>query len=253
MASVICIAGLDPTGHAGLSVDIRALESLDVVCHPVASALTVQNSKNFLEIQPVPVDLVTKQLDAILDVESPGAVKLGVLGSVELALMLSDYFGSGKIPVITDPVFRSTTGFNMVDDTILETYLHDIIPISAIVTPNADEARAITGLEVDAPEDAVSACQNIFDLGPGSVLLKGGHFKKSVGTDVFFDSEGSHLLQGKQFSIKVRGTGCAYSSLIAGHISAGSSMLQSFKKAKTEMNAAISRSASQETSILRFK
>jgi hydroxymethylpyrimidine/phosphomethylpyrimidine kinase len=179
-------------------------------------------------------------------------VKLGMLGSHELAHVLAGYFSSVRIPIITDPVFMTSTGASVVDDELMDAYIHEIFPISSLVTPNALETERITGLKVDGPETAKEACKIFMDKGPGSVLVKGGHFRNSIGTDVFCDQSGCQLITGKHFEVKVRGTGCTYSSLIAGNVGTGMEVLDAIRKAKEDMERALSQAKMNRSSYLTF-
>ncbi len=252
MPSVLCIAGLDPSGYSGLSADFRALQFLGVHCLPIASTLTVQNSKAFTEHLPAPAEFIVRQLDTVLECETPGAIKLGMLGSHELAKILAEYLSDIRIPIITDPIFMTSTGASVIDDEIMDAYIHDIFPVSHMVTPNAPEAEILTGLKADDPEMAEDVCNIIMDSGPGAVLLKGGHFKVSIGTDVFCDSSGCQIIPGKHIDVKVRGTGCAYSSLIAGNLSIGMDTLDAVRKAKLDMTLALSQAKVDGSPYLRF-
>jgi len=131
MASVLCIAGLDPSGHAGLSADIRALEFLGVRSLPVACVLTVQNSASFIEFQPVSPDIIKKQIAAVLEDEKPGAAKLGMLGSAELVHCIVDALSKAEIPIIVDPVLSSSTGHSLVDEELLDAYKQVVFPASS--------------------------------------------------------------------------------------------------------------------------
>ena len=232
MASVLCIAGLDPSGHAGLSADIRALEFLGVKPLPIASVLTVQNSKSFSEFQPVPIDIIKKQITAILEDEKPDAAKLGILGTAEIASYVSEVLSEAGIPFVTDPVLSSSTGYSLADEELIDSYKHDVFPAASLVTPNSHEASVITGIDVTDPESAKIACQHIFDMGPKAVLVKGGHFKNGRGTDILYDGSEFYELKGQEINGEIRGTGCTLSSLIAGYIALGLKTPEAVKKAK---------------------
>lgn len=239
MQSVLCIAGLDPSGHSGLSADTRALSFLGVRCMPVASALTVQNLNSFSEFQPVPVETISKQLKAIFKEREPDAIKIGMLGSSEIAILIADLIDGSGIPSVIDPVFSSSTGFSFINNELLDIYLHDLIPVCSIVTPNAHEVSSLTGLNVNNPESAGQACRFLMNMGARSVLVKGGHFTESVGTDIFCDTTGIYILKGREVKIKTRGTGCTYSALIAGFLAKDMDMLEAIKGAKKNMAKAM--------------
>ncbi|MDD4308443.1 MAG: bifunctional hydroxymethylpyrimidine kinase/phosphomethylpyrimidine kinase [Thermoplasmata archaeon] len=241
MPSVLCIAGLDPSGYAGLSADLRALAYLDLHAQPVVSTLTVQNLHSFSEFQPVPPDLIAKQLKTIMEERNPDAIKVGVLGSAEIARIVADFMDGCGIPSVVDPVFASTTGFSFIDDEIAEIYIHDILSVCSLVTPNAHEASILSGINVTDPETAKVAAGLILDMGARGVLIKGGHFKSQVGTDIFCDSDGIRMLPSPVIEHKSRGTGCTYSALIAGHLSRGFNLWDSVRTAKDDISRVLDR------------
>lgn len=241
MPSVLCIAGLDPSGYAGLSADLRALAYLDVHAQPVISSLTVQNLHSFSEFQPVPPELITKQLKTIMEDRKPDAIKIGVLGSAEIARIVADFLDGCGAPSVVDPVFASTTGFSFIDDEIAEIYVHDILPVSSLVTPNAHEASILSGISVTDPDTAKEAAKVILDMGAHGVLIKGGHFTSQVGTDIFCDSDGLQMLPSPVVEHKSRGTGCTYSALIAGHLSRGLPLRNSVRMAKDDISRVLDR------------
>jgi len=245
MASVLCIAGLDPSGHAGLSADIRALEFLGVKPLPVASVLTVQNFKSFSEFQPVHLDIIEKQIHAILEDEKPGTAKLGIIGSAEILHSIVIILSEAKIPIITDPVLGTSTGYSLVDEELMKAYKQVLFPAASLVTPNAHEASIITGIEVTDPESAKTACQHIFDMGPKAVLVKGGHLSSGRGTDILYDGSEFYELEGQEINGEVRGTGCTLSSLIAGYIAIGLETLEAVKKAKNDLTRVLKMSSQQ--------
>jgi len=214
---------------------MRALSFLGVRTMPVASTLTVQNLNSFSEFQPVPTEIISKQLNAIFEERKPDAIKIGMMGSAEIARLVADFIDGCGIPSVIDPVFASSTGFSFVDKELLEIYMNDLIPVASIVTPNANEASILTDLKVNDPESASQACELIMNMGAGSVLVKGGHFTRSVGTDIFCNSTGTHTLKGKEIKNKKRGTGCTYSALIAGFLAKDLEMLDAVKRAKLDM------------------
>lgn len=239
MPSVLCISGLDPSGHSGLSADIRALDFMGIACLPVASVLTVQDSGSFTELQEVPAGLLARQVRAVCGGSPPEAAKVGMLGSADQVRQVAELLADIEVPAIVDPVFASSSGFRVLDGEMLDAYRHDLIPVSALVTPNAPEAGEIAGMDVRDLGSAEEACRRILDLGPGAVLVKGGHLADGKGTDVLADAGGMRRLGGGAVPGDVRGTGCAYSALIAGHAASGMGMSEAAMASKRIMARAI--------------
>ena len=214
---------------------MRALNFLDVGCFPVVSALTVQNSGRFAALEAVSAELMERQIDAALDEKTPGSVKVGLLANAEQIEMLARKLGNFLL--VVDPVMRSSTGFDIVDDDMLAAYKNTLFPKATLVTPNAYEASELAGSDVTDIESAKRACLAIAELGSRAVLVKGGHFDSEKGTDVLYLDGDFHLLAGAEQETELRGTGCTYSSLIAGYMATGHELLQSAEQAKTHMNS----------------
>ncbi len=252
MTSVLCIAGLDPSGHAGLSADIRALEFLGVKPLPIASVLTVQNLKSFSEFQPVRLDIIKKQINAILEDEKPGTAKLGILGTAEIASTVAEMLQDAEIPIITDPVLGTSTGYSLADEELMNAYIQDVFSAAYLVTPNSHEASIISGIDVVDPKSARNACQIIFDMGPKAVLVKGGHFQTGRGTDILFDGSEFYEFNGQEVTGEFRGTGCTLSSLIAGYTALGLKVHEAVEKAKDDF-VRVLEAASQQCNDITFK
>jgi len=235
MRSVLCVAGLDPAGHSGLSADMRALAFLGIRVMPVAATLTVQNIDSFIGIHPVDGNLLKSQIEKILEEARPDAVKVGMLGDAHTVGLIAKIVGDMGVPIVTDPVFASSTGFSLLGGSMLDAYKYVLVPVSTLVTPNAYEASALADLDVTGPEAAGKACEAIMGLGAKAVLVKGGHFTDSPGTDVFRDSEGMRLFAGQHAAQRTRGTGCTYSALIAGYLASGLGMRKAVERAKNDM------------------
>jgi hydroxymethylpyrimidine/phosphomethylpyrimidine kinase len=252
MPSVMCVAGLDPSGLSGLSTDIRALDSIGVRCLPVASVLTVQNSRLFSEIQEVPSGLLARQIEAIREKGRPASAKVGLLGSAEQVSWLSESLSGNDIPVVVDTVFSSSTGFGVLDEEMLDSYIHDLLPAATLVTPNAAEAGVLCGLKVADLAGAEEAARMILDMGPAAVLVKGGHLERGRGTDILVDRKGVEIVAGSPVNGDFRGTGCAYSALIAGHLALGSGVRGAVLASKRAMAEALHHSSGISAERLEF-
>ena len=236
MHYVLCVSGLDPSGGAGLSADFRALQSLEVGCLPVLSASTVQNSKEFVRLQPMDARLVEDQILAALEEMRPGCAKLGLAGSADIARTVAGIMEEQDIRLVVDPILRTSTGHDLAGGTLLETYRDHVLPRAFLVTPNAFEATALTGIEATDIETAKLACGRLKDMGAENVLVKGGHFQSSKGRDVFYDGTDFTELEGERIEGNARGTGCSFAALISGYIAMGLECPEAVRRAKIDMN-----------------
>jgi hydroxymethylpyrimidine kinase/phosphomethylpyrimidine kinase len=235
MATVLCAGGLDPSGGAGLSADIKALAFLNVDCLPVASALTAQNSKKFYSLEPVSPKSFEKALDSAIEEAKPDAFKSGLLGSVENVKLLASFIKKRKAPFVLDPVFKSSTGHSFADKNIIDAYKRLLFPLATVVTPNADEASALTGRRIATREDACDTIKAISNLGPKAVIIKGGHFTREKGSDIMYFGKKLYVYKMSEYPSAPRGTGCTYASLIAGYLALGLKVPDAVGRSKVDM------------------
>ncbi len=217
--AVLSFAGLDPTGGAGLQADIEALASMGAHGCPVATALTVQDTRTVHRIMPVPLTDIVEQARAVLEDISVAAVKVGLLGSVGAAeavhSILSDY---PDLPVVVDPVLASGDGTPLADADLVEALRVLVLPLATVATPNSLEARRL------APEaDSLEACaQEILDLGTRFVLVTGAHEPGEAVSNVLY---GNHRLLERYDWARLphdyHGSGCTLSAAIAGLLAHG--------------------------------
>jgi len=245
MRSVLCISGLDPAGHSGLAADLRALSYLGIRALPVATALTVQNLDSFMEVNSVSAGILERQVSKVLEELEPDAVKVGMLGCAETASAVARMLGEVGRPIVVDPVLASSSGFTLADEALLRVYREELLPLAAVATPNAPEASILSGTDAVDLQTARTAGQKILRFGAGAVLIKGGHLPDSKGADILCTPSGPVAIEGSSPAHGSRGTGCAYSALIAGHMAMGSDVLSAVRRAKSDMTRVMESNAWQ--------
>ena len=242
---MLTIAGSDPSGGAGIAVDLTTFHALGVQGLPVVTAVTSQTESKFFSANPLSGRLLREQMRAVLEIhhEHPiDAVKIGMLGTEENVLAVYRFLLQSKIPqVVLDPVLKSSTGAILLDIKGMNVLRELLIPLATVLTPNLDEAEALTKLQVRSLETMKEAALHLHSAhnGVGAVLIKGGHLKKeslpeSQGpTDILYDGQDwTEFPSKKKFSRDVHGTGCALSAALAAHLARGESLQQSVKGAK---------------------
>lgn len=182
---VYTIAGSDSGGGAGIQADLHAIHSMG--CHGCSAitALTAQSSCGVTGVHSPPVEFLRKQLDTLLEDLPPRAIKIGMLGSKELAVEVGKFLevvkqrvlASDNVPVFTvfDPVMISTSGHKLIDDDAINAIIEHVFPHADVVTPNKFEAEALLGRELKSPEDVEKGARDLLAMGVKSVLIKGGH------------------------------------------------------------------------------
>lgn len=230
-AKVLVLAGLDPSGGAGLFADgdaIRAAGATPLLC---AAALTFQSTRRVHGWHPVPPAHVEAQVRALLD-DEPGirAVKVGMLGAAAAAVAsLRERPELRGVAWVIDPVLASSSGAPLVDG---GARAYDGLLPGAVLTPNADEAAALSGRPVPTNEDELLRCaEAIVGRGARAVIAKGGHLAAEP-TDWVVTAEGVLRLPGERRPGTKRGTGCRLASFLAARLATGDDLATSAAAAK---------------------
>ncbi len=233
-ARVLLVAGLDPSGGAGLAADLEALGAVGARGWPVAAALTAQGPGGVRGWSPVPVELLLAQVDALLDGgRPPGAVKTGMLGTAALAHALAARLSArdlARAPLVVDPVLLSSSGtllLDLADGSPAET-LAPLLARARVVTPNLEELRALTGLPTGDDEAAVAAARA---LGARAVLVKGGH-REGAPLDLLVEGRRVTRFTGRRRPGTARGTGCRLAAALAGLLARGATLEEAVRGAK---------------------
>lgn len=216
-ARVLIIAGSDSGGGAGVQADIKTVSLLGGYAASAITAITVQNTLGVHAVHALPPALMDAQARAVLTDIGADAIKTGLLGSAAMveavAALLDDYPG---IPAVVDPVMVAKGGRDLLDSSGLERLRALLPPRAALLTPNAPEAEALTGLAVETLDDARRAAEALLTQGARAVLLKGGHIPGDRVIDLLATPAGETLFEGpRQDTRHTHGTGCTLASACA--------------------------------------
>lgn len=179
---VYTIAGSDSGGGAGIQADLHAIHSFG--CHGCSAitCLTAQNSCGVTDVHAPPVSFLTTQLQTLLDDLPPRAIKIGMLGSHELAETVGDFLKNvtssttiQKPWVVLDPVMISTSGHKLIDDDATKAMIQCVFPYTDVLTPNKFEAEALLQRKLTTLDDVEQGARDLLNMGVRSVLIKGGH------------------------------------------------------------------------------
>ena len=217
-AVALTVAGSDPSGGAGVQADLKTFSALGVYGTAVLTALTAQSTRGVTGVHAVPAPFVGEQLRTLLADVTVHATKLGMLGTAdvvrEVAAVLADRPAG---PVVCDPVMVATSGDRLISQDAVEAVRTVLLPVTDLVTPNVPEAAAL--LDV-APATTVAElapqARALLALGPGAVLLKGGHLGGAESVDVLATAGGVLSTRRPRVdTTATHGTGCTLSSGIA--------------------------------------
>jgi len=212
---VLSIAATDSGGGAGLTADLATFAALGVHGACVVTALTAQDTTAVHAVHTVPTEVVAAQLDAVLGDLPVAAVKTGVLASVETVRLVAER--CAHLPIVVDPVLRATTGAVLADAEVTAAYRELLLPVAALITPNAAEARVLLGR--DGPPERLAA--ELADHGP-AVIVTGG---APAGVDcVDWLAVPGHAPQPLRHPVvptaNDHGTGCTFSAAVTAYLAA---------------------------------
>ncbi|NOT48858.1 MAG: bifunctional hydroxymethylpyrimidine kinase/phosphomethylpyrimidine kinase [Acidobacteria bacterium] len=239
----LTIAGLDPSGGAGIIADIKTFSAFGCFAAAAISSLTFQNTTGVFGAEHQTGETVRKQVAAVMDDFEIAAVKTGMLPTREVIEAVADTIRERKAGnIVVDPVVRSTSGFDLIDDKALGALIELLFPLSLVVTPNTQEAERISGMVIHSPEHIAEAAKVILSMGPRSVLMKGGHFiDGQKATDYLFFADGTSCKFEADLidSNATHGTGCTLAAAITANLALGKELSEAVAIAKNFVTEAI--------------
>jgi hydroxymethylpyrimidine/phosphomethylpyrimidine kinase len=240
--NVLSIAGSDPSGGAGIQADLKTFAARGVYGMAVITALTAQNTRGVSGVEAVSPGFVEDQIEAIFEDIRVDAVKIGMIANAGIARAVAGVLsGHRTIPVVLDPVMVAKGGSALLAADAVEVLTTQLLPLAALLTPNLPEAAALLG-EPEAADRAGMAAQAIGlrALGPGSVLIKGGHLEGEGSPDVLATVDGLEWFEAERIMTpNTHGTGCTLSSAIAAELAKGADAREAVRTAKAYIAGAI--------------
>jgi hydroxymethylpyrimidine kinase / phosphomethylpyrimidine kinase / thiamine-phosphate diphosphorylase len=213
--NILSVGGSDPSSGAGIQSDIRAAQALGAHCFCVVTAVTAQNSSRFLGAEPVSPGMVQMQIESILSDFTVDAAVIGMVYDARTMLRISKALRRYDMPIVVDPVIRSTTGGTLLKKTALLAFKKTLMPIADVVTPNVTEAEILSGVTIRSTDDLHNAAKSIVSEGVSNVIITGCEFEKDKISDYVFDGTSHMLLSSKKIGGQNHGGGCNYAFAIA--------------------------------------
>ena len=234
------IAGSDSGGGAGIQADLKTFSAFGVYGTSVVTAVTAQNTLEVSAIAEVPDEVVIAQIDTVLEDIGADAIKTGMLSSSSIIQNVADRIEAWGIPyLVVDPVMVSKSGVNLLNPNAVAALVSDLLPLASIATPNIPEAEVLAGMTISTDDDMRAAARRIQALGPGIVVVKGGH-RDGPPIDLVYDGSTFLPLEGTRIETRnTHGTGCTFSAAIAALLTRGLSPVEAIRYAKRYVELAI--------------
>jgi hydroxymethylpyrimidine/phosphomethylpyrimidine kinase len=244
---VLTIAGFDPSSGAGITADIKTIAAHG--CYGIAciTALTVQSTTGVRRVEGVDPALVTDTLEGLAADIPIAAVHIGMLGTAKVVKAVAEFLsrrsGTARLPnVVLDPILKSSSGADLLDGAGIKVLIEKLIPLADVITPNVDEAAALTSLKVTDLDEMRAAAAKLHGMGAVALVVTGGHLEKAIDLLSFTSKRGVEeevFKAERQRSNSTHGTGCAFATAIASHLALDRGLAEAVLLAKTYVTAAI--------------
>jgi hydroxymethylpyrimidine kinase/phosphomethylpyrimidine kinase len=245
----LTIAGLDPSGGAGVVADIKTFSAFGCFATAAITSVTFQNTAGVFGAVHQSADSVRQQVQPVIDDFGIHALKTGMLPTAEIIEEVASLIRGNKLKnLVVDPVVRSTSGFDLIDDAALRSLIKNLFPLADVITPNIPEAERISGVAIESESDIVDSASVMREMGARNVLIKGGHLLSEPpvvtgelnATDYLFLGPDLHKIEGPYHdTTATHGTGCVLSAAIASNLALGKPLLDAVRAAKAFVNEAI--------------
>jgi len=215
---LLTVAGFDPSGGAGLILDLQVFRSLGFQGSAVVTTLTSQNSQKVFEVRPLAAPFILSQYRVLKKDFSWQGLKIGLVGHRSLLPAIKEILeDQADRPRVIDPVFRSSSGTWFLERQDIPAFLKAISERATVITPNIPEASLITGIKIRSVSDMERAARKIYEMTGMACVLKGGHRRGKI-FDLLYTGKIIRLVERERLPVKVHGTGCLFSASLLAYL-----------------------------------
>jgi len=229
--NLLSIGGSDPSSGAGIQSDVKTFEILNAYGLTTITTITGQNTSKFGMIQPVSKTILKNQLDCLFSDFIIDGIKIGMVYNSEIIKTIYDRLKKLSIPIILDPVIKSTTGGLLIKKSAIKDFKKYLLPIATVITPNQFEAEFISGSKINSKKSTQRVGKIIQKMGPKNVVITGLELKKNYISD-FIMSEKLEFFEKRKIKTINHGSGCNYSASMLFSMAQGKSISESAKFAQ---------------------
>lgn len=241
-AIAMTIAGSDSGGGAGIQADLKTFSALGVYGASVITAITAQNTNAVTAVEEVSPQVVSAQIEAVLDDLDVDAIKIGMLSSPQIIYAVAQSLKNIDIPIVLDPVMVAKSGDALLRQEAVSALTEELLPLATLLTPNLPEAARLLGTtQAENPMQMAFQGSDLLTLGPGAILMKGGHADDDICTDLLIGASAEPIsFDAQRVDTKnTHGTGCTLSSAIAACLSQGLELEDAVGRAHRYLQGAI--------------
>jgi len=238
----LTVAGSDSGGGAGIQADLKTFHALDVFGTSAITSITCQNPRRISAVQAIRPDIVTGQIDRVMEAFPVGGGKTGMLYNIAIIEAVANCFRRWRFSkLVVDPVMVATSGAMLLKPNAVAALKAKLFPRAVVVTPNLIEAEILAGCRIRSLAELRLAARALTAQHDIPFLVKGGHLRGSKrAVDALFDGRKLHEFSAPLIpGICTHGTGCTYSAAIAANLALGYGLVDAIGRAKIFVTRAI--------------
>jgi len=225
--NILSIGGSDPSSGAGIQSDIKTFSNHNVYGFTAVTAITSQNTRKVTSVEPVSAKSLIAQIDSILSDFHIDAIKIGMVYNSQIIKVIHSKLRKIKVPIVVDPIIKSTTGAILLKKSALHDYKKMIVPLADVITPNKYEAKVLSGTS-----NTNKSAKKIQSMGAKCVIITGATSSNSQISDFVLEENKEYVISGKKIPIRNHGSGCNYSASISVSLAKGNTIRYAVKAAK---------------------
>lgn len=230
--NLLSIGGSDPSSGAGIQSDIRTLGSFNAHVLTVITAITGQNTSSFGMVEPVSERILKNQLDLVISDFKIDGIKIGMVYNSAIIKTVHSELKKMNVPIIVDPVIKSTTGGLLIEKTAVRDFKKFLIPLATVITPNKFEAEFLSQVKINSKKSLQKAAQKIQDMGAKNIVITGIEMRKNLISDFILEEKNQYIISGSKIPKINHGSGCNYSSSLLFSLVSGNSLKEAVNFSK---------------------
>jgi len=230
--NLLSIGGSDPSSGAGIQSDIKTFDSLNAYGLTAITAITSQNTSGFGIIEPVSKKILKSQIDSIFSDFKIDGIKIGMVYNSEIIKTIHKEIKNENIPIVLDPVIKSTTGGSLIEKSAVTDFKNFLIPLATVITPNKFEAEFLSKNKINSIESLQNIAQKIQNMGAENVVITGLEIKNDQMSDFILEGGKQYMVSGKKILKSNHGSGCNYAASMLFALAKGKPIKEAVKFSK---------------------
>jgi len=230
--NILSIGGSDPSSGAGIQSDVKVFSSFGIHCLTIITAITSQNTSDFGIIEPVSQKILKKQLESIISDFKIEGVKIGMVYNSQIIKTLYQQLKKLKVPIVIDPVIKSTTGGMLIEKSAIKDFQKFLVPLATVLTPNKFEAEILSKIKIDSKNPPKKVTKLLQKMGAKNIVITGIKIKEDKILDFVQEKNTNYFISGKKIPKINHGSGCNYSAAVIFALVSNKSIKESMKFAK---------------------